>query len=349
MKEKILDYEIEEILKENPRKLTPLSEILSKLENNRNNKGKASVSKTTVYIKLEKMVEQKKIHHINRKGYKLLNYEFTETDPNFRYFEIYRNLIGVMGFIFITKSGKLNEKPELMDNFIDDINVDEWDDFKNNFKKLIEQGILEVKQYHKKYDSELSVSYYWALYHNICPICLKKIDLNKPHFVLDIVEEEMAYIEFAKTHISCIEMIFNRYELKIGYEGEPPKYNPFEEFKFEEVSEKSVGLTCPYCGLTMDLYELFFDENGPLEVIYKKLKYDNQILEYIQNLCKELYGDLSTLIWAKKISSKKIRLVTKKVVMIEGTAYHPNCAIKKYEREKIWINLSNEQNKEEME
>lgn len=35
MKEKILDHEIEEILRKNPRKLTPLSEIINKLESNR--------------------------------------------------------------------------------------------------------------------------------------------------------------------------------------------------------------------------------------------------------------------------------------------------------------------------
>ena len=258
-------------------------------------------------------------------------------------------VVEVMGFISVKKSGKLNEQPELMDNFKDDINEEEWDDFKNNYKKLIEQGILELKQYHKKFGSELSISYYWALYHNICPKCLEKIELNKPHFVLDIVEEETAYIKFAKTHIGCIEMISNRYELKQEYEGEPHKYDPFEEFNFEDISDKWVGLTCPYCGLTMDLYELFFDENGPLKDIYKKFLNNNQILGYLQNLCRELYGDISTLIWAKKISSKKVRLVIKKVVMIEGTAYHPNCVIKKFEREKLWNNLSNEQNKEEIE
>ena len=74
MKEKILDHEIEEILREYPRKLIPLSEIEAKLENNRKKKKKSSVSKTTVYAKLEKMAEQKKIHHIKRKGYGLISY-----------------------------------------------------------------------------------------------------------------------------------------------------------------------------------------------------------------------------------------------------------------------------------
>jgi len=61
-----------------------------------------------------------------------------------------------------------------------------------------------------------------------------------------------------------------------------------------------------------------------------------------------LYGDLSTLIWAKKIRFKKVRLVIKKVVMIDGVTYHPNCAIKKYKVKKMWKNLSNEPNKEMM-
>ena len=75
MKEKILDHEIEEILRDNPSKLTPLSAIESKLEINRKKKSKASVSKTTVYTKLENMVDHKKIHHAYRKGYKLLKYD----------------------------------------------------------------------------------------------------------------------------------------------------------------------------------------------------------------------------------------------------------------------------------
>ncbi len=349
MKEKILDHEIEEILRKNPRNLTSLSKIIIKLENNRKIKNKDSVSKTTVYSKLEKMVEQKKIHHINRKGYKLLKYDFTETDPNFRYFEIYKNIIDVMGFILVTKSGKLDESPELMDIFEDYIKEDEWDDFKHNYKKLIDQGILELKQYQKKFGSYLSVSYYWALYHNMCPVCLKKIDLSKPHFVLEFVEEATAYIEFTKTHISCIEGILDRYELKKEYEEEAPKYDPYKEFNFEEISEKGVHFTCPYCGLTMDLYKLFLDEEGPLENMYKTFQYktsDNQFLGYIQNLCKELYGDLSTLVWAKEIRFKNVRLVIKKVVILDGKAYHPNCVIKKCEREKMWKKLTNEQFKD---
>ncbi len=349
MKEKILDHEIEEILRDNTRKLTPLSEIESKLENNRKKKNKTSVSKTTVYTKLEKMVDQKKILHINRKGYKLLRYDFTESDPNFKYFKIYRNIIDVMGFIWVTKGGKLDEGPELMDNFKGDLDEIEWNDFKNNYKKLIEQGILEIKQYHKKFSPFLSVSYLWALYHNLCPICLKKINLNEPHFVLEFVEEEAAYIEFTKTHICCIEGILNRYELKKEYEGESSTYDPYDEFTFEEISERGVHFTCPSCGLTLDLHELFLDEEGPLKNIYKKFylkNNDNPILGYIQNLCNELYGDVSTLTWARDIRFKKVRLVIKKVVMLEGIAYHPNCALNKQESDEKWKRFSNKTEQE---
>lgn len=111
MREKILDHEIEEILRDNPRTLIPLSEIEGKLEINRKKKNKVSVSKTAIYTKLEKMVDQKKIYHVKRKGYKLLHYEFTEEDPNFRYFKLYRNLIYRLGYIWVTKNGKL--KPTL--------------------------------------------------------------------------------------------------------------------------------------------------------------------------------------------------------------------------------------------
>ena len=44
-----------------------------------------------------------------------------------------------------------------------------------------------------------------------------------------------------------------------------------------------------------------------------------------------------------------MRLVIKKVIMIEGVAYHPNCAIKKYKREKKWKNLVNKQDREVIE
>ena len=351
MKEKILDHEIEEILREKPRNLTSLSEIINNLESNRKIKRKTSVSKTTVYSKLEKMVSQKKIYHINRKGYKLLKYKLVETDPNFHYFEIYKDIIDIMGLIWITKGGKLEEVPEVLDNFKDYVTEELWEDFKHNYKGLIEQGILEIKPYHKKFGSILSVSYYWALHHNLCPICLKTIDLNAPHFALEFVEEEVAYIEFAKTHIRCIDMILDRYELKKEYEGEIPKYDPYKEFNFDEISKKYVGITCPYCGLTTDLYILFFDELGPLESIYKEFKNKNMgnlTFRYIQNLCKELYGDFATLVWAKKIRFKKVRLVIKKVVMLDGVAYHPNCVIKKYEEEKKWESLVNKQNKEEI-
>jgi hypothetical protein len=319
------------------------------LRENRKTKKKDLVSKTTVYAKLEKMVRLKKVHHINRKGYKLLNYEFTERDPNFKYFEIYKNIINIMGFIWVTKEGKLEEQSEVMDNFMDDITEEVWDDFKHNFNGLIEQGILEIKQYHKKFTPILSVSYYWALYHNLCPVCLEKINLHAPHFALEFVEDEMAYIEFTKTHIQCVGTILNRYDLKKEYEGDAPIYNPFDEFSFEGISEKDVGFTCPYCGLTMDLYELFYDELGALEGVYKEFQNKNmesQILPYIQSLCKELYGDLVTLVWSKKIKFKKVRLVIKKVVMTNGVAYHPNCAIKEYEEDKKWKNLVNKQNEE---
>lgn len=333
MIDKISDREIEEILREMPRKLIPLTEILGKLVENRKKKGKDTVSKTTIYTKLEKMVDQKKIHHINRKGYKLLNYEFTKTDPNFKHFEIYKRIADIIGFIWVTKSGKIKEDPYVMENFRDDIDEEEWNDLKNNYKKLIEQGILELKHYLKDSDL-LSVSYYWALYHEICPICLEKIDLNKPHFALEFVEEETAYIQLAKTHICCIDLILNRYELKQEYEGDPPKYDPYDEFKFEDTSHLNIGFICPYCGLTTDLYDLFLNEDGPLENIYKKFRSSissNQIdiLQYLQNLCKELFGDFSTLIWAKKIEfKKKVRLVIRKIVLIDGVTYHPNCGIR---------------------
>ncbi len=35
--------------------------------------------------------------------------------------------------------------------------------------------------------------------------------------MLEFVEEGVAYIELAKTYLSCIEMILDRYELKIEY------------------------------------------------------------------------------------------------------------------------------------
>jgi len=333
MKDKISDREIEEVLQEKPRKLIPLTEIISKLGENRKRKGKDPVSKTTIYTKLMKMVDQKKLHHINRKGYKLLNYEFTDADPNFRLFKIYKNIIDTIGFIWVTKSGKIKEDPYVMENFKDDIDEVEWNDLKNNYKKLIEQGILELKPFLKDLDL-LSVSYYWALYHEICPICLEKIDLNKPHFDLEFVEEETAFIQLTKTHIYCIDQILNRYELKQEYEGEPPKYDPYDEFKFEETSHLNISFTCPYCGLTTDLYDLFLNEDGPLEDIYDKFRSNsssihNDILDYLQNLSKELFGDISTLIWAKKIEfKKKVRLVIRKIVLIEGVAYHPNCGIR---------------------
>jgi Fe2+ or Zn2+ uptake regulation protein len=329
MIDKILDREIEEILREHPRKLIPLTEIVDKLSENRKRKGKDSVSKTTVFSKLEKMVKQKRLHHINRKGYKLLNYDFTEKDPNFRHFEVYKKIIDAVGFVYINKSGKLEQ---IWEELLDDVNEEDWNNLKNNYKKLIEQGILETKHYFKDSGYLLSVSYYWALYHDICPICLEKIELDKPHFALEFVEDEMAYILLTKTHIHCIEQILNRYELKEEYKGEPPKYDPFDEFNFEGISEKWTGLICPYCGLTTDLYDLFFNKKGLLENIYKEFQDNisgNQVYDYIQNLCRELFGDLSTLIWAKKIEfKKKVRLVIKKIVLMNGIAYHPNCAIR---------------------
>ena len=103
MKEKIMDFEIEEILREHPRILIPLSEIEAELEINRKKKNKSSVSKTTVFTKLEKMVEQKKIHHVSRKGYRLLNYEFNEKDPNFYLFTVYKKVLDVLGNINVLK------------------------------------------------------------------------------------------------------------------------------------------------------------------------------------------------------------------------------------------------------
>jgi len=348
MKQKIFDYEIEEILKENPRELIPLSEIREKLKHNRQKRKKEPVSKTTVYTALEKMVEKKKLHHVNRKGYMLLNYDFTESDPNFKYFRLYKKLANIMGFIFITKSGALDEQPELMDNFKEDINEMEWNEFKRNFKKLIEQGILEIKDYYKQ-SRTLDVNYYWALYHDLCPVCLEKIDLNEPHFALEFLEDEAAYIMFAKAHIPCVESLLHKYELKKEYESESSNYNPWDEFSLEAIHAKEVHFTCPYCGFTLDLYELFLDEKGPLEDIYKKLQIkgsEGQILTYLQNLCKELYGDISTLAWAKEIRFKKVRLVIKKIIMHQGRAYHPNCAIKEDKTRKLFKSV-NRNTKEE--
>lgn len=332
MIDKISDREIEEILREQPRKLVPLTEIRIKLHENRKKKEKDPVSKTTIYTKLMKMVDQKKLHHINRKGFKLLNYEFTETDPNFKLFKIYKKIIDVIGFIWVTKSGNIKEEPFIMENFKDDINESEWKGLKNNYKKLIDQGILELKYFFKDSDL-LSVSYYWALYHEICPICLEKIDLNKPHFVFEFVEDEEAYIQLTKTHIYCIEQILNRYELKQEYESDSI-YDPYEEFKFEDTHHFNIGFICPYCGLTTDLYELFLNEEGPLENIYEKFRSNStsnyrDTLDYLQNLSRELFGDISTLIWAKEIKfKKKVRLVIRKVVLVDGVTYHPNCGIR---------------------
>lgn len=125
MKEKILDREIEEILRDYPRQLVPLSEIEAKLEINRKKKKKSSVSKTTVYTKLEKMAEQKKIYHINRKGYGLISYEFNDKDPNFYLFSIYKKILDIMGNINVTKSGKLDDNPVLLENFEDDLDLKE--------------------------------------------------------------------------------------------------------------------------------------------------------------------------------------------------------------------------------
>lgn len=349
MKEKILDHEIEEILREYPRKLVPLSEIEAKLEINRKKKKKSLVSKTTVYTKLEKMAGQKKIHHIKRKGYGLISYEFNDKDPNFYLFTLYKKILDIMGNINVTKSGKLDENPALLENFEVDLDLNEWEELKNNFHKLIDQGILELRYHHKKFGSVLSVSYLWAQYHNLCPICLEKIELPKPHFVLEIVEDEAAYMQFTRTHIKCVEPVLSRYELKTEYESEPSKYEPFEEFKDEELYDNWVNITCPFCGLTLDLYELFFDEQGPLDEIYKKFRNkpnENSIMLYLQNLCMELFGDISTLLWAKEIRHKKVRLVIKKIIILDGVAYHSNCAVKKQEKENIWKKLSNEQIKE---
>lgn len=348
MIEKILDYEIEEILRENPRKYIPLSEIEANLEKFRIKKNKSSVSKTTVYTKLEKMVKQKKILHVKRKGYKLISYDFNEKDPNFYLFTLYKKIMGIMGIINVTKSGKLDENPVLLENFEDDLDLNEWEELKNNFPKLINQGILELRYHHKKFGSILSVSYIWAQYHNLCPVCLEKMEHNKPHFVLEIVEDDVAYMQFTKTHLTCVESVLSRYELKTEYEIES-KYNPFEEFKLDTIHDNMVNFTCPFCGLTLDLYELFFDEAGPLDEIYKRFREnpnENQIMLYLQNLCKELFGDISTLAWAKEIRHKKLRLVIKKVITLGGVAYHPNCAKESLEKEKLWEKLSNERNKE---
>lgn len=331
MIDKILDREIEEILREQPRKLIPLTEIISKLVDNRKKKGKDPVSKTTIYSKLEKMVGQKKLHHINRKGYKLLKYELIKTDPNFRLFEIYKRIIYAVANIWVNKSGKIKE---IWEELKDEVDEEDWNELKNNYKKLIEQGILEIKHYYKDAGYLLSVSYYWALYHDICPICLEKIDLNKPHFALEFVEGEFGYIQLSKTHIICIEQFLDRYyEIKKEYDGEPPKYDPYEEFKFGDNSNLNISFMCPYCGLTTDLYDLFFNKEGPLENIYKEFQSSssnqNDILQYLQNLCKELFGDISSLIWAKKIEfKKKVRLVIRKLVLIDGVGFHPNCGIK---------------------
>jgi hypothetical protein len=335
MKEKILDYEIEEILRENPRKLVPLRQIEVKLEINRKKKKKSSVSKTTVYAKLEKMAKQKKIHHIKRKGYGMFNYEFNEKDPNFYLFSVYKKILGIMGNIYVTKSGRLDDNPLILENFEEELDLNDWEELKDNFRKLINQGIVELRFHHKKFGSILCVNYLWARYHNLCPVCL------------EIVEDGVAYMQFTRTHLTCVENVLNRYELKTDYESKS-NYDPFEEFKLDE-SHTNMNFSCPYCGLTLDIFELFFDEEGPLNEIYKRFRNkpnENQIMPYLQNLCKELFGDISTLAWAKEIRHKKVRLVIKKVIVLNGIAFHPNCAVKLDEKEKIWKQLSNEQIKE---
>jgi len=343
-----MDYEIEEILGKNPHKLIPLSEIEAKLAINRKKKKKFLVSKTTVYTKLEKMAEQKKIYHIHRKGYGLLSYEFNDKDPNFYLFTLYKKILDIMGIVNVSKSGKLEENPALLENFEDDLDFNDWEELKNNFHKLIDQGILELRYHHKKFGSELSVNYLWAQNHNLCPICLEKIDLTKPHFILEIIEDEAAYMQFTRTHIKCVKAVLNRYEL-IEYESETSKYEPLEEFKVEKLHNNRVNFNCPFCGLTLDLYKLFFDKGGPLDDIYKRFRNrpnENSILLYLQNLSLELFGDISTLLWAREIRFKKVRLVIKKIIILDGIAYHPNCAVKKQEKEKIWKKLFNEQIKE---
>ncbi|MBD3212462.1 MAG: hypothetical protein GF311_07625 [Candidatus Lokiarchaeota archaeon] len=347
MKEKIMDYEIEEILRDFPRKLVPLGEIKTKINSNRKKRNKSSVSKTTVYVKLEKMTKQNKIYHIKRKGYGQYNYEFNEKDPNFYLFDVYKKILGIIGTINVKKSGKLDESSALLENFEEDLDLNDWEKLKDNFNNLIDQGILELRYHHKKFGSNLCVNYSWARYHNLCPVCLDKIKLNKPHFVLEILDDDITYMQFTRTHLRCVENVLNSYELKMEYESESTYY-PIKEYKFNEFT--SIYFTCPMCGLTLDIFELFFDENGPLKEIYKRFRNktdDIQIMDYLQNLSKELFGDISTLTWAKEIRHKKARLVIKKIVMLNRIAYHPNCALKLHEKEMEWKRLSNNQKRKE--
>lgn len=333
MIDKILDSEIEEILREKPRELISLTEIVDRLGENRKKKDIDPISKTTIYTKLMKMVSQRKLLHLNRKGFKLINYEFTDKDPNFGLFETYKRINDAVANIWVDKGGKIQE---LWEELSDDVDQDDWNELKNNYKKLIEQGILETKHYYKDAGYLLSVSYYWALYHDICPICLETIDLTKPHFALEFTEGEFSYIQLVKTHIRCIEQLLNRYyELKKEYDrgDEPPKYDPYEDSKFEDYPNVNIGFICPYCGLTTDLYDLFLNEDGFLNNIYSKFgngsSNQNGILLLLQNLSRELFGEVATLIWAKKIEFKKnVRLVIRKIVIINGVTYHPNCGIR---------------------
>ena len=335
MIEKILDLEIESILRDFPRKLVSLTEIKEILNKNRKESGKTPVSKTTIFTKLEKMVKQKKLHHIKRKGYKLLNYEFTKKDPNFKLYNIYKEIIKVMGFIWVTEAGKIREDPWIIENFKDEIDIMEWIELKSNYKRLIEQGILELKKFYENQDNFLSINYNWAMVNEICPVCLEKIELSEPHFMFEFVEDEVAYSKLTKTHIGCIETILNLYELKKEFEGEKINYKE-EEVEKIEVSIIPEGYICSYCGLSLDLFDLFFGQAGPYNSFTKKFD-KNSAFQYIQNLCKELFGDVSTLTWAKEFRLKsKVRVVIKKLVVLNGNSYHPKCAISMAKKEKFW-------------
>jgi hypothetical protein len=294
------------------------------------------------------MVEQKKIHHVNRKGYKLMNYKFDKSDPSFQLFEIYKRITDRIGLIFLRSTGSI-DKMGTFDEFEEELEY-----FEENYEKLIEQGILEKKQYFPEEQPYLSVNYQWAEFHNICPICLENIYLYKPHFELEFEINQAGYIHFVKTHTDCVINMLDRHNLKKDYEDYDPFDIPdFKRFDFEEVPHDWIGFNCPYCGLSLDLYELFFDRNGSLSTLYNKLNFSKdennvqmikKMFKYIQNLSRELFGRLSILNWAMNIKftsdDEDIRLVLKYIVIYEGRAYHPYCALKEKREEEQWKEIA---------
>ena len=168
---------------------------------------------------------------------------------------------------------------------------------------------------------------------------LEKIELCEPHFIIEFVEDEFVYSKLTKTHIGCIETILDLYELNKEYEGEKIDYDE-EKVEKIEVSLIPEGYICSYCGLPFDLFELFFGEDGPYISFSKKFD-KSTTFQYIQSLCKELFGDVSTLNWAKNFRLKsKVRVAIKKIVILNGKSYHPKCAISMAKKENFWKDLT---------